>query len=494
MKQIRMAVSARVGGLLTALLLTQACGGEVPVPSEPVAPEATARATSRLESEDILTQLQSVPGLYVLDERVSPFPGTRFFNLAFQLPADHRHPDGEQFYLYATLLHRSVEAPMVVYSGGYMLNTRPSQYEPTALLGGNQLSLEHRFFGYSRPLSNDWSLLRIEQVAGDCHRVIQALKPLYSGRWMTTGGSKGGKTAVYHRYFYPDDVDATVAYVAPDTRGLHDLRYALFLNRVGSEDCRARLRAFQREALRRREELLPHLEDLSATTGYGFNVLSPDRTLEFGTVELPFYFWQYGNASWCDTIPAPGASSNELFAFLDGVDDLVYTYADELLDSYAGYYHQAATELGWPSYPTLHLLPLLRYPGQNVPQAYLTFPVGARHNPLPTLRASHYAWSRGERMMFIDGENDPWSATHFDVRERNDSYRFVVPDGNHSNSRILRLPEPERTLALERLFSWMGVSPATPAAARGAAPVWVDEASLGDIAPIVERRVPALVR
>nr|AYM53914.1 lipoprotein [Corallococcus coralloides] len=488
MKQTRMAVIARISGLLAALLLTQACGGEVPATPEPFVPEATARTTDRLESEDILTQLQSIPGLYVLGERFSPFPGTRFFDLAFQLPADHRHPDGEQFSLYATLLHRSVEAPMVLYSGGYMLSTRPSQTEPTALLGGNQLSLEHRFFGSSRPFSNDGSLLRIEQVAGDYHRVIQALKPLYSGRWMTTGGSKGGKTAVYHRSLYPDDVDATVAYVAPNTRGLHDVSYALFLNRVGSEDCRARLRAFQREALRRREELRPHLDALSAATGYGFNVLGPDRTLEFGIVELPFYFWQYGDASWCETIPAPGASSDELFAFLDGVDDLIYTYADELLDAYAGYYHQAATELGWPHYPTLHLHHLLRYPGQNVPQVYLTFPVGARYNPLPTLRASHSTWSRGERMMFVDGENDPWSAAPFAVRERNDSFRFVVPDANHGNARILRLPEPERTLALERLFSWMGVSQQTPAA-RGAAPVWVDEASLGDIAPIVERRV-----
>lgn len=95
--------------------------------------------------------------------------------------------------------------------------------------------------------------------------------------------------------------------------------------------------------------------------------------------------------------------------------------------------------------------------------------------------------------MFVNGENDPWSATAFDVREGNDAFRFVVPGANHINARIVRRPEPERTLALERLFSWMGVPPRT-SAERAPASGWVDEASLGDIAPLVERRAPAWER
>ncbi|WNG31553.1 hypothetical protein F0U62_16010 [Cystobacter fuscus] len=70
----------------------------------------------------------------------------------------------------------------------------------------------HLLGGASRPASNDLGLLTVQQAAGDYHRVIGAFKPLYSGHWLTTGGSKGGLAAVFHRAFYPDDVDATVAY------------------------------------------------------------------------------------------------------------------------------------------------------------------------------------------------------------------------------------------------------------------------------------------
>ena len=49
-------------------------------------------------------------------------------------------------------------------------------------------------------------------------------------------------TAIYHRRFYPDDVDGTVPYVAPMSLGAPDLRYAAFLDTVGPPACRQALR------------------------------------------------------------------------------------------------------------------------------------------------------------------------------------------------------------------------------------------------------------
>ncbi|NTX16999.1 hypothetical protein HUA76_40120 [Myxococcus sp. CA056] len=471
--------------LLVAAMLMQACGGsavEESGPSSARSVQAAGVMKSGLDSEDIYTRLLSVPGLTVVSEQVSPFPGTRFFQFYFEQLADHRNPNGERFQLRGTLLHRSVAAPVVLYSGGYGLNSRPFQYEPTALLGANQLSLEHRFFGPSRPASNDWTLLNIRQAAGDYHRIIQAFKPLYTGHWLTTGGSKGGMAAVYHRYFYPDDVDATVAYVAPNMHGLDDGRFVRFLDQVGDEDCRERLRAFQQDALARREELLPFVEELTTSTGATFELIGLDRTLEFAVVEMPFYFWQYGNASACEFIPAPGAPAEAVFAFLDAVVSVSGSYGDADLDYYAAYYYQSATELGWTGYPTRHLRRLLRYPREDVPTAYLSFPVEERFDHGLMRRVEHWVRREGERMLFLYGDNDPWSAGAFEVRERNDSLRFDVPDSNHANARITRLPEAERTRALSRLYTWMGVTP--PAVgAQGLA----TEAA-GDVAPLVEER------
>jgi hypothetical protein len=458
-----------VAWLLVAALSSQACGDTT---LEPVAPERPARAVAALEtaadSEDIVARLQSIPGLTLLDERRAPFPGTRFFRLLFELPADHARPDGERFQLRVNLLHRSVTAPMVLASSGYGLGDFPAQSEPTALLAANQLTLEHRFFGNSRPASNDWTLLSIRQAADDFHRVVEAFKPLYGGRWLNTGGSKGGMAAVYHRYFYPDDVHVTVPYVAPNMHGQNDVRFVHFLEQVGDADCREKMKAFQKDALQRREELLPLFEELVATTGARFDVLGGlDRTLEFAVVEMPFYFWQYGNASLCPFIPAPGAPAREAFSFLDFIVALDFTYGDEALDYFAAFYYQSATEIGWPRYPTQHLNGLLRYPREDVAEAYLTFPVQQRFDQDLMLRVEHWVRDHGERMLFIYGENDPWSAGAFSVRERNDSFRFYVPRANHS-TRITRLAEPERGLALERLFTWMGLE-APSASARGMA-------------------------
>ncbi|MFB1479207.1 hypothetical protein [Corallococcus sp. RDP092CA] len=94
---------------------------------------------------------------------------------------------------------------MVLASTGYGIGSYYSPMEPTYLVEGNQLLVEHRCFNNSTPQPTDWRLLNIEQAAADHHRIVQAFKPLFPGKWI----SKGGMTSLYHRAFFPRDVDAT---------------------------------------------------------------------------------------------------------------------------------------------------------------------------------------------------------------------------------------------------------------------------------------------
>ncbi|MFP2932140.1 S28 family serine protease [Pyxidicoccus sp. 3LG] len=444
--------------LLAAAVLWQACGAPVEAEVAPVEDSAPAvSVTSRaLETEDLLQQLQAVPGVVSVNEAPSTVPGTRFFRMLFEVPTDHHRPNGERFSLRVTLLHRSATAPMVLYSGGYSVSSFSFEYEPTWLLEANQLSVEYRYFGGSFPASRDWTRLDARQAAGDFHRIVQAFRPLYPARWLNTGGSKGGMAAVHHRFFYPHDVDATIAYVAPTPHGLSDPRFIQHLEQVGDAACRERLKGLQRTALERREEMLPLMEDLAASWGDSFDILGTDRAFEFTVLEFPFYFWQYGQATWCGFLPDPATvSTAELFSVLDGVSDILYTFGDAALDFYAGYYYQSATELGGPGYPDAHLRDLLRYRGKDLPAAYLPFQVTEPFNPLVPLLAELWVHHAGQRIMFLYGDRDPWSAAPFSVRERNDSWRFTVPDANHNNTRISRLPDAERALAAWRLSVWM---------------------------------------
>jgi hypothetical protein len=414
---------------------------------------------------DIRDRLAAIPGLTVT-EQATTLAGYRFFVMTFAQPADHRVPTAGQFLERLTLLHRDETAPMILFGSGYFVSLRGARTELSKMVAGNQLSLEHRFFGPSRPDPADWTTLTIEQAAHDYHRIVEAFRPIYRGRWLTTGGSKGGMAAVFHRRFHPDDVEGTVAYSAPLTYAADAVvsptnRYIVFVDNVGPDPaCRQALRDFQRRVLASRAGMLPLLDELAAAKTTTFDqILGKSRAVEFAVDEMPFLFWQYGSAADCAGIPGTTATSKDLFQFLDDVADL-YTYSDVDLMNFLPYYHQCATELGYPADREDYLADLLAYPGQDQPPAYL--PAGIPTPPYdPSGSVDTQAWveSHGERLLFVYGEYDPWRAGAFELGAARDSFKLVVPAGNHT-SRLADLKPADQTIAVDAVSRWSG-APAT---------------------------------
>ncbi|WP_246147881.1 S28 family serine protease [Nonomuraea turkmeniaca] len=410
--------------------------------------------------DDLLDRLTAIPGLTVVSETQPA--GYRFFVLSYAQPVDHRNPGMGTFQQRLTLLHRSTEAPVVLYTGGYGLPVNPSasRTEPTRLLDGNQVSVEHRFFRSSRPAPADWDDLTIWQEATDEHRIVQALKTVYPEKWIQTGASKGGMTSVYHRRFYPDDVDGVVAYVAPNDRvNPLDHEYDRFFAGVGSASCRTALENVQREALKRRDRMVALLEADAERNGYTFTrtLGSADRSFELTILDTAWAFWQYSSAADCSAVPPATATDAELYAWIDSVTFFGF-YTDQGLEYYTPYYYQAATQLGWPDLAFRHLRGLTRYPGLYQPNAVLPAELRSRHDPRPMLDVDHWVRTRSERMMFIYGENDPWSAERF-TPSRRDSSLYVAPGANHG-ANISLLSEADRAAATATLLRWAEASPA----------------------------------
>ncbi len=471
----------------------QACGGDTPREGAEASRGETAslsQASAAVET-DILVALRAIPGLTVVHEGSTKIPGARFFVLSYDQPADHQHPEGQRFQQRLTLLHRSSQAPVVLATTGYGIGTNAGQFEPTALLQANQLLVEHRFFGPSTPKPANWEHLTLEQAAADHHRIVSAFKPLYGAKWVSTGASKGGMASLFHRALYPDDVDATVAYVAGFSQGPADPRYIQFLSRVGDAACRERIRDFQRDLLSRREELVPQAAVAAAAKGMSFGFLGMDKAYEFMALELPFAFWQVSNPATCPLIPAPGAPADEALAALDAIVGYAYL-SDPAISFFAAYYFQAATQMGGYRSDERHLGGLLKYPGQYVSASQVPFPVepfGFDHGAIPRIQA--WVKAHGERILLVYGELDPWSTNPFDVHESNDAYRFFVPGANHGAA-IFKLPEPERTRAVERLTTWMGLQPTE--SGRAALKASALAAGAEDIEPLTvdRRRLPPL--
>ena len=415
---------------------------------------------------DILAALRATPGVASVQESTSGLPDVRSFVFTFQQPVDHRNPTGTTFSQTLTLLHRSATAPVVLAATGYDIPRSPAQGEPARILAANQLQVEHRYFGSSTPSPLDWRYLDIFQAASDHHRIVQAFRPLYSGRWLSTGGSKGGMTAIFHRRFFPADVDATLAYVTPISFSEADMRYDSFVASRGTAAVQAALAVWQQAILLdRRDEVGALLATDAAQRGHTFNTLGLDRTLEFAVLEAPFFLWQDGDAARASQAPPATASASTLYGFLDTIfSGVVGRWSDAFLTFFAPYYYQSACQLGNPSGESR--LQGLRYPGQDRPAVYPPNGVTKVFDPAPMLDIQTWVSTSAERILFIYGENDPWTAGAFDVppaAQARDNHRYVVPSGNHG-SRLSQLPEPQRSEAYALLARWLG-APVTPAAA-----------------------------
>ncbi|WP_030542390.1 S28 family serine protease [Streptomyces albus] len=460
-----------------AVFLGTLCAGTAPAAAntaaEPAGPGTGSTANSargadrsdradradRPDSGDIKDRILAIRGMRLVEEK--PVDGYRFFVLEYTQPVDHRRPYLGTFQQRLTLLHKGTDRPVVFHTSGYHVSTQPGRSEPTRIVDGNQVSLEYRYFTPSRPDPADWSKLDIRQGADDQHRLFRALQRIYRANWLSTGGSKGGMTATYYRRFHPHDMDGTIAYVAPnDVRNREDSAYDRFFEQVSTPECRAALNAVQREALVRRDEIVGRYEDWARENGATFTTVgSADKAYENVVMDLVWAFWQYRTEADCAEVPAPTASTDTLYTFVDEVSGFSF-YTDQVLAGYAPYFYQAGTELGWPSFRTPHLDGLLRHPGIYQPRSYVPRDIPMRWRGRVMDDIDRWVRHRGERMLFVYGENDPWGAERFRPgKGSRDAYVFTAPGANHG-ANIAGLTPEERDKATAEVLEWAGVAPA----------------------------------
>ncbi|MEV0320250.1 S28 family serine protease [Streptomyces sp. NPDC050658] len=444
----RTGVTLAVLGLLTLPLAAD------PLPGG-AAPAAAATA-GQPQAADIRDRIEAVPGMRVTAEKPAA-SGERHFELSYRQPVDHRHPSRGTFRQRLRLVHKSTDRPMVLYTSGYGLVTDPGfRSEPTTLVDGNEIVTEQRFFGESRPRPEDWSKLDIWQAASDHHRLIRALKPLYDARWISTGGSKGGMASVYHRRFYPGDVDGTVVYAAPNNvDDRDDSAYDAFMERVGTPACRDAVKAVQRTALERRDELVDRYTQWAADKGHTFEIIgSADKAYELAVIRAGSMYWQYGDGT-CAGVPAPTAPSPELYAWLDKTSGLA-NYTDTTLRPLTPYFHQLGTELGYPQYGTPHLAGLLRHPGIQAVRTYVPRDIPLRFRPHAMADIDRWVREDGGRILFVYGENDVATAERFRLGAGSrDAYVYVAPDTNH-RARIASLGAKDANRAKATVSRWAG--------------------------------------
>jgi hypothetical protein len=433
-----------------------ACGDDGrAAPDAPAAPDAAPTGLS--------AQLAALPGVASVTQMPSATPGYDYYQLEFTQPVDHADPTGQTFAQEASLIvvhGGAATLPMIVETDGYWDYTLSDAVELTAALGAHQVSIEHRFFAGSRPSPADWSKDTIAQMAADEHAIVAALKTVFAGPYLATGASKGGMTSTYYRRFYPDDVVATVPYVAPISFGDPDPRYDAQFATIGPADgaCRQAVRAAATELLQnRRAALLAAAAADAAANDYAYTRIAIGPAVETAVQGVEWAYWQYVGVSGCAAVPATTGSDAAMYAWLEQVSP-VEASDDASTDLFDAYYFQAYTQLGYPDDPTPYLTPYLMYgsadyAGELPPGTTPVYDGGAAMDDI-----AGYIAGSGTDLLFVYGQWDPWTGGAYALGSASDAQESVVAEGTHG-SQLADLAGSDLAGATAKLEQWTGIVP-----------------------------------
>lgn len=369
-------------------------------------------------------------------------------------PVDHQNPGGSKFEQRVFVSHIDFDSPVVFITEGYAAGyaARAAHVNELAvLLNANQVCVEHRYFGTSVPDSIYWEYLTVENAATDHHKVIGLLKNIYDNKWVSTGISKGGQTAMYHRYFYPDDVDISVPYVAPLNFSIEDKRVYTFLESVSSKECRQMIYHFQKELLQNKDVYLPVFEKLAKKKGLNYR-MGMEKAFELTVLEYSFAFFQWG--VWtCDSIPNTGLKNAEMIKHLDQVAGLRWI-SNEGISELQPFFYQAMREIGFYGYEIEPFEEWVSFTENPTFEFTLPEGVNVEYEPKLMQDVDQFIRHNAENMLFIYGEYDPWSATTVDLTLNTNSIKIVKPAGSH-RTRINNLPADQKKLVINTLKTWL---------------------------------------
>ncbi len=407
----------------------------------------------------VRSQSQSISVLQELhklfpDAEISKMDIKDHFTEAFQIilnePLDHKDPEAGTFKHYIYLSHVDFKKPSVLVTEGY--NARPRTYELSKIFKGNQVQVEYRFYGKSKPDPIPWTYLKNDLAIEDVHQLLSKLKTLYSGKWISTGISKGGETVLIHKSKYPKDVDVGVPYVAPLINTQEDPKTEMHIKTVGTDACRAKITAFQREVLKNRDDVIIEINKYADQKKMSFTELSIDEALEYAVLEFPFSFWQWGGK--CDEIPGKNATANELFSYINKIVGISF-YNDKTYEVLLPSYYQHMVELGYYGFDTGPVKDLIKVVHNPTNMRFAPRNTDLTYNPKYIKKVRKFVEKKGDQILYIYGELDTWGACAPNPKAKVDALKMVLKGGSHK-TRIKDFSNTDQQEIYDKLQQWLG--------------------------------------
>ena len=409
--------------------------------------------SANASNKELYQKLCTLKGVITVDSLPSDY-STEKYVVTIRQPLDHKHPEKGSFTQRVVISHEGFDRPTVLvtegYGGDYALNPRYRD-ELAGLFQTNTVFVEHRYFSGSVPDSVDWQYLTAQNSASDLHLITTLFKQIYPQKWISTGISKGGQTALIYRAFFPNDVDITVPYVAPVSRSAEDGRHEPFLNVVGDKKTRQAILSFQREVLKRRGEIIPLLEKFCMEKQLSFRI-SMNEVLDYCVLEYSFAFWQWGTPA--SQIPANSATTEVLFKHLTEISGPDYFATGQPTQAF---FIQAARELGYYGYdiePFKDLL-FIRTAKDYLQRIMLPEGITIQFQPELYKKLTNFIETSDPRLIFVYGEYDPWTSVGITKLDgKKNMFVAIQPKGSH-RARINTLPDSLRDKVIKTIKLWL---------------------------------------
>ena len=374
------------------------------------------------------------------------------YEIFVEQPIDHEHPEAGTFRQKVYLSHRNFQDPMLLFINGYVANSNTIN-EWSSLLNTNQILVESRYFGESKPDSMDWDQLNMKNVAADLHRIKTVFEKLYPNKWISTGTSKGGLAAVTHTFFFPEDVDATIAHSTSIKDACDTTLFTYIDSLSASHGCYETVKSFQKQLLLHKTTFLPLLKSYFDRSGKGYNRLGLETIFETAVLEIPFSVWQNGRG--CQTVSRLDTSStNGMFtSFRSSIYHWFLT--DDVFEEIDAYHYQALTELGYYCYPATGLADLINDTASAVTSVYPPKNVPVQYSDTLMIALKEWLVYQGSHIIYISGGNDPYTARRIKPNAQSNSLSIVLEGKNHNQIHFSDLSSQQKEQVLYQLKLWL---------------------------------------
>ena len=393
-----------------------------------------------------------------------------YYQINVRQPIDHNDIQRGYFNQQVLLGIQNPKAVTVLQTTGYAIpkhfNNPNYKTELTTIVNGNQVLIEHRYFGSSIPDSLTKEFLTYKKASNDDHFIKEKLARLLTGKWVSTGLSKSGDAALAYRFYYPNDVDATVTFGISITTEAEDPRFETYIKERRKTEDGKKINAAQLYLLKNKKKLLPLFRRAFEFENQDFANWDLTTLYDYGVLDLEVSFWQYyksfddfklevntifGEESKREGFPP----TLKLDTFEDRLVLFVAYSSVGLIDKkMTSHYYQAFSEGGYYGYeetPFLKYLKLKDYPLSVFAMEPTIFN--------GKFRKDEKKWSetKMDKVIFINGDNDPWAVYKIKPAKDLDNLQVMVDNANHT-LKLKDLPNEDYKNVILKLNKWLDLN------------------------------------